>query len=152
MSDRAYECPLCGTDFYGAECHSVCPMSSGCAMVRCPHCSYEFVESGKFTDMLRRWIRRAPRAARRSEPGDTVAIAELALGSSAAVSHITAVSPSRLTRLASFGIVPGTEVRLVARKPTLVLTCGSACIALDEDIGREIFVTRNAAADTHPNG
>ena len=60
MSERIHECPLCGTDFSGAECHSSCPMARGCSMVRCPRCSYEFVESGRFVDMLRRWIRRAP--------------------------------------------------------------------------------------------
>jgi len=54
VSDRKYECPLCGTDFEGTNCHTSCPMSNGCAMVRCPRCGYEFVESGKFADMLRR--------------------------------------------------------------------------------------------------
>ena len=57
---KTYECPLCATDFEGAVCHSSCPMSRGCAMVRCPRCGYEFVESGRFLDMLRRWIRRGP--------------------------------------------------------------------------------------------
>lgn len=135
-----YECPLCGTDFDGAECHSACPMSRGCPMVRCPHCSYEFVESGRFTDMLRRWIRRGPPATCTAERKDPFPVTELPLGSSAPIAFITPTSAARLSRLASYGIVPGTEVRLVAREPSVVLACGSACVALEDEIGREIYV------------
>ncbi|MGZ7081425.1 MAG: hypothetical protein ACXVJT_18590, partial [Thermoanaerobaculia bacterium] len=94
MSDqRAFECPLCGTDFEGATCHSSCPMSHGCTMVRCPHCGYEFVESGKLTDMLRRWIRRAPRAACAQAPDpEAFPVIDLPVGSSAPVAYITATS------------------------------------------------------------
>ena len=142
MNDaRSYECPLCGTDFDGAQCHSTCPMSSGCTMVRCPHCNYEFVESGRFTDMLLRWIRRAP-AATCTTPADngTVAVSGMEIGSSAPVAFIKATSAARLNRLASYGIVPGTEVRLVSRRPAVVVECGSARVALEDEIGDEIFV------------
>src|SRR6185295_18891113 len=139
------ECPLCGTDFQGAECHSACPMSRGCTMVRCPHCSYEFVESGRFTDMLRRWIRRAPAAAcLEKEDKTAIALIDMEVGSSAPVAYITATSAARLNRLASYGIVPGTLVRLVSRRPAVVLACGSAFVALEDEIGREIYVTRVA--------
>lgn len=139
--DRPFECPLCGTDFQGAACHSACPMSRGCTMVRCPHCGYEFVESGRFTDMLRRWIRRAPRGAcRQDADATTMAVIDMPVGSSAAVAFITASSASRLNRLASYGIVPGTEVRLVSRRPAVVLACGSASVALEDNIGRQIYV------------
>jgi hypothetical protein len=47
-------CPLCGTDFEGAECHSACPMSRGCAMVKCPACEYEFVEKSGIVNWLTR--------------------------------------------------------------------------------------------------
>ena len=57
------------------------------------------------------------------------------------VAFITATSASRLNRLASDGIVPGTEVRLVSRRPAVVLECGSASVALEDEIGREIYVT-----------
>lgn len=134
--DRAYECPLCGTDFTGAECHSSCPMSRGCTMVRCPHCGYEFVESGKFTDMLRRWIRRAPALVDR----DIVSVAEMPVGSTAPVAFIRSASAARLSKLASFGIVAGSDVRLIARRPTVVLACGSSSVAIEDDVAREVFV------------
>jgi Fe2+ transport system protein FeoA len=113
-------------------------MSHGCAMVRCPHCAYEFVESGKFTDMLLRWIRRGPPPV--APKGSLIPITALPLGSSAAIAYITPTSAARLNRLASYGIIPGSEVRLLATRPSVVLSCGSSSLAMEEDVGREIFV------------
>lgn len=109
-------------------------------MVRCPHCAYEFVESGRFTDMLRRWIRRAPKCAGRLQPADSMPITDLPLGACAPVTSIAPTSAARLNRLASYGIVPGSEVRLVSRRPAVVLECGSASIALEDEIAQEIYV------------
>lgn len=135
--DRAYECPLCGTDFTGAECRSSCPMSRGCRMVRCPHCGYEFVESGRITDMLKRWIRRAPETA---PAGAVVRLTDLPVGAKAQVACITPSSASRLNRLASYGIIAGSEVRLLARRPVVVVESGSTSVALEDAISREIYV------------
>lgn len=131
-----YQCPLCSTDFPDAECHSACPMSRGCTMVRCPHCGYEFVESGRFVDMLKRWIRRAPPPA----PTGVVRITDLPVGSTAEVAKIATTSASRLSRLAAFGISSGSEIRLLARKPAVVVECGSSSVALEDEVGREIYV------------
>lgn len=49
-----YTCPLCRNQFAGADCHSSCGMSAGCNMIRCPRCSYEFVEEGTIANMLRK--------------------------------------------------------------------------------------------------
>ncbi len=141
MSERVHECPLCGTDFSGAECHSSCPMARGCSMVRCPRCSYEFVESGRFVDMLRRWIRRAPPVACTS--GDVVPVVNLPVGATAPVAHIATASAARMSRLASYGIAAGTEVRLLSLRPAIVLSCGSSSVALDDEVGREIYVRVN---------
>lgn len=144
MSERIHECPLCSMDFTGEECHSACPMARGCAMVRCPRCGYEFVESGRFIDMLRRWIRRAPAEA--CATGDVVPVTSLALGVTAPVTHIATQSAARMSRLASFGISAGSEVRLIARRPAVVLACGSSSVALDDDVAREIHVRVSAPA------
>jgi hypothetical protein len=40
----------------------------------------------------------------------------------------------------AFGIVPGTQVRLIERKPSIVLACGQTSIAVEDEIGREIYV------------
>jgi len=139
----SYECPLCSTDFESAACHSTCPMASGCAMVRCPRCGYEFVESGRIADLLRRWIRRGPKQTCAQPPaaGDgVIRLIDLELGASGSVVFIAPSAGSRVARLAAYGIVAGTELRLIARKPTVVLESGSTTIAVEPEIGREIFV------------
>ncbi len=129
-----HECPLCGLDFTGEECHSSCPMARGCAMIRCPRCDYEFVESGRLLDMLRRWVRRAPV----SPAGDS--LLDLPVGATASIVNIESQSAARLSRLASYGIAAGSEVRLLARRPAVVLACGAASVALEDDVAREIHV------------
>jgi Fe2+ transport system protein FeoA len=98
-------------------------MSRGCDMVRCPRCGYEFVESGRILDMLRRWIRRGP-----APRGETFRLIDLQPGETGSIISIPHHSLARVSRLASFGIVAGTEVRLIARLPTVVLECGSTQI------------------------
>ncbi|HUP61349.1 MAG TPA: metal-dependent transcriptional regulator [Thermoanaerobaculia bacterium] len=65
---------------------------------------------------------------------------DLPLGTTASVVFITPKSVSRLNRLASFGVVPGSRVRLIERKPSVVLACGSTSIAVEDEIGKEIYV------------
>jgi hypothetical protein len=52
----SYECPLCALDFEYEVCHTTCPMARGCKMVRCPRCSYEFVEEGLLVSFLRKVV------------------------------------------------------------------------------------------------
>ena len=61
-----FDCPLCGLDFEGTACHSSCPMSKGCAMVRCPRCHYEFVQEGALASFIRRIFHRRPDATSRN--------------------------------------------------------------------------------------
>jgi hypothetical protein len=49
-----HECPLCSLQFEGEECQSCCPMSSGCTMIRCPGCQYEFVEKSTLVSFVKR--------------------------------------------------------------------------------------------------
>jgi DtxR family Mn-dependent transcriptional regulator len=65
---------------------------------------------------------------------------ELPVGATATIAFIAPKTLSRIDRLAAFGIVPGSEIRLIARNPSCVIGCGSSSIALDDDIGREIYV------------
>lgn len=65
---------------------------------------------------------------------------DLPLGASGSVVFIAPRSVSRLNRLAAFGVVPGSNIRLVERKPSVVLACGHTSIAVEDEIGREIYV------------
>jgi DtxR family Mn-dependent transcriptional regulator len=67
-------------------------------------------------------------------------VTELPVGATASIAYIAPKTLSRIDRLAAFGIVPGSEIRLIARKPSCVIACGASSIALDDDIGREIYV------------
>jgi DtxR family transcriptional regulator, Mn-dependent transcriptional regulator len=65
---------------------------------------------------------------------------DLPLGASGSVVFIAPKSVSRLNKLAAFGVVPGSQVRLIERKPSVVLACGQTSLAIEDEIGREIYV------------
>lgn len=67
-------------------------------------------------------------------------LVDLPLGSTGTVVFIAPRSVQRLNRLAAFGVVPGSVVRLIERKPSVVLACGQTSIAIEDEIGREIYV------------
>jgi DtxR family Mn-dependent transcriptional regulator len=69
-------------------------------------------------------------------------LVDLPLGTTATVAFIAPRSVQRLNKLAAFGVVPGSEVRLIERKPSVVLACGQTSIAVEDEIGREIYVRR----------
>jgi len=64
-------------------------------------------------------------------------LSEVEVGTSGKIVFIN--SPS-IDRLASIGIVPGTEVKLIQKKPSFVLGIDESTIALDEDIAKGIYV------------
>lgn len=55
-----------------------------------------------------------------------------------------APASSWLNRLSSLGVVPGVEVRLVQRKPSIVITYGQTSIAIEDEIARGIYVRTDA--------
>jgi hypothetical protein len=63
------ECGMCGHSFTrqeGAACRSGCPMATGCGMVTCPSCGYEFPPESKIVSLITRLtrpVRRKPRPA-----------------------------------------------------------------------------------------
>lgn len=67
-------------------------------------------------------------------------LVDLPLGGSGAVVFIAPRLLQRLNRLAAFGVVPGSVVRLIERKPSVVFACGHTSIAIEDEIGREIYV------------
>ncbi|SRR5581483_1252230 len=67
-------------------------------------------------------------------------LVDLPIGSSGTIVFIAPKSMSRMSRLAAFGLVPGSEVRLLERKPSVVLSCGQTSIAVEDEIGSEIYV------------
>lgn len=71
-------------------------------------------------------------------------LVDVPIGAKATVVFIAPKSVQRLNRLAAFGVAPGSEVRLVERRPSLVLSCGQTSLALEDEIGEEIYVRQSA--------
>ena len=67
-------------------------------------------------------------------------LVDLPLGGSGSVVFIAPRQVSRLNKLAAFGVVPGSVIRLIERKPSVVFACGHTSIAIEDEIGREIYV------------
>lgn len=67
---------------------------------------------------------------------------DLKLGEEGRVVFITPKSRVRLDRLSAFGLIPGSVVKLMQKRPSYVLEIGETTLALDEHIGREIYVKR----------
>ncbi len=57
-----FTCALCGNRFThaGLVC-GTCPMQTGCALVRCPNCGFQFPRSSRIVDFVRRLFRRPGR-------------------------------------------------------------------------------------------
>jgi len=69
-------------------------------------------------------------------------LTDVPVGTTAPIAYIAPRSPARIERLATFGIIAGSEVTLTARRPSCVITCGGTSVAVDDDIGNDIYVTR----------
>jgi len=65
---------------------------------------------------------------------------DLALGKRGRVTFIHPRFTERLDILSSMGLVPGTEVRLTQRHPSIVLEIGETTLALDMEVARDIFI------------
>jgi Fe2+ transport system protein FeoA len=141
MAERYLTCPLCGFGFEpeDALCAHGCPLRSHCALVRCPACDYEFAERPRRGHWLRRLLGAADEPADEGEC-EALSVDQLATGQTASV---LSLSGSR-NRLAVFGLVPGTEITLLQRRPACVVQVGETELALDREIARRILVRRPA--------
>ena len=61
-------------------------------------------------------------------------------GREAAVVDVRSTDPARLDRLACYGLVPGSMVRLEQKRPALVVRIGETEISVDTDVARQIVV------------
>jgi DNA-directed RNA polymerase subunit RPC12/RpoP len=57
-----FVCALCGNRFsHGGLVCGTCPMETGCALVRCPNCGFQFPRSSHIVDFFRRLFGRVRR-------------------------------------------------------------------------------------------
>lgn len=67
---------------------------------------------------------------------------DMEIGQSGRIVFIIPGSHSRLDRLGSLGIVPGSIIRLHQKRPSFVIEIGETTLAIDYDITKEIYVKR----------
>ncbi len=67
-------------------------------------------------------------------------LTNLRVGSRARIVYITPSFQTRLERLGSLGLIPGGILKLKQRQPSYVVEVDETTIALDRDVGKEIFV------------
>lgn len=67
---------------------------------------------------------------------------DVEVGGEGTIAFIAPDSAARLTRLATLGIAPGSTIRLLQKKPAVVIRCGETSVALEETIAREIYVRK----------
>jgi DtxR family Mn-dependent transcriptional regulator len=69
-------------------------------------------------------------------------LADLMAGEQAKIVFITPGSHSRLDRLSTMGVVPGSIVKLHQKRPSYVIQLGETMVAVDKEITKEIFVKK----------
>jgi DtxR family Mn-dependent transcriptional regulator len=69
-------------------------------------------------------------------------LSELEPGHAARIVFISAGLDKRLERLGSFGVVPGTAIRLRQKRPSFVLEIGGTSLALEREVAGDIYVRR----------
>jgi len=67
---------------------------------------------------------------------------ELQVGESGRIVFMTPGTRRSLDRIANLGIVPGSSVRLLQKRPSVVLEVGETTVALDTEIASELYVRR----------
>jgi DtxR family Mn-dependent transcriptional regulator len=67
---------------------------------------------------------------------------DVEVGGEGTIAFIAPDSAARLTRLATLGIAPGSPIRLLQKRPAVVIRCGETSVALEETIAREIYVRK----------
>lgn len=71
-----------------------------------------------------------------------VRLTDFEVGLSGKIVFITPSEAARIGRLSSIGIIPGTVIKLIQRKPSVVLQMDETTIAIDPDLAKEIFVKK----------
>ncbi|GIU98757.1 MAG: hypothetical protein KatS3mg014_0373 [Actinomycetota bacterium] len=145
-------CGLCGHRFDPSElaCHAECPLGARCTLICCPRCGYQVVDTGRTLvgRLLGRLLRARPEPApgplgprRAAELGATVPLSHVLPGREVEIVALRDLPGPRASRLAAFGIVPGSRVAVLQRRPTPVIRVGETEIALGPEVLERIEVT-----------
>ncbi|HEX5950253.1 MAG TPA: FeoA family protein [Actinomycetota bacterium] len=126
-------------------CHSACPLGAHCDLICCPNCGFQVVDASK--TRFGGWLSRTFRSREADLPPNQVSVepAERPSRETVPLSHVLPgrevrivalrqMSGPRISRLGAFGLVPGSRVEVVQRRPTPVVRVGETEIALSVEI------------------
>jgi len=71
-----------------------------------------------------------------------VRLTEFEVGQKGKILIITPSEAARISRLSSIGIIPGTVIKLLQKRPSIVIQVDETTIAIDPELAREIFVKK----------
>jgi len=69
-------------------------------------------------------------------------LSEFEVGSKGRITFIVPAKPSRLSKLNSLGIAPGSIIRLLQRNPSYVIQIDETTVAIDPEIAKEIYIKK----------
>lgn len=73
-----------------------------------------------------------------------VRLIDFEVGQKGKILFITPSEAARIGRLSSIGIIPGTIIKLLQKRPSIVIQMDETTIAIDPELAREIFVKKVA--------
>lgn len=145
---REVRCGLCGHRFDPGElaCHAECPLGPHCTLICCPNCGYQVVDTARTVlgRLLARLLRARPEPApgpvRLREPREAIPLSHVLPGRAVEVVGLRDLPGPRASRLAAFGIVPGSRIEVLQRRPSPVIRVDETEIALGPDLLERIEV------------
>jgi Fe2+ transport system protein FeoA len=149
MTPHVITCSMCGHVFEATTntaCRE-CPLQKGCQLVCCPACGFETVDPSQ--SRLARWAGRilgngvfVERRSVRQEPSSGTSLLDIPAWSRGRVVGFTAnLSEERKAHLQSYGLTPGTLVRVVQHSPVTIIQVEQLELALEADLARQVQVT-----------
>jgi len=147
---REVRCGLCGHRFDASDlaCHTACPLGSHCTLICCPNCGYQVVDATR--TRIGGWLSRRSGSYRvmaeaspepvAPTPRETIPLSHVLPGRVVEVVALRDMAGPRISRLGAFGIVPGSRIEVVQRRPAPVVRMGETEIALALDILEHIQV------------
>jgi DtxR family Mn-dependent transcriptional regulator len=73
-----------------------------------------------------------------------VRLVDFEIGKNGKILFIMPSEAARISRLSSLGIIPGTVIKLIQKRPSVVLQVDETTIAIDPELAKEIFVKKAA--------
>lgn len=71
-----------------------------------------------------------------------VRLTDFEVGQRGRIVFITHSEAARIGRLSSIGIIPGSAIKLIQRRPSIVLQIDETTIAIDPELANEIFIKK----------